>query len=156
MCCFCSDHPHTHHRFLLREELRRYDGSDRSLPVYVAIRSKIYDVSSRRDLYGTKGQAYNVLAGYDASRALAKHVLDAETVKNHDISDLTPGEREALDSWEASYQQKYDFVGEIVATEEEKRNKTAEEQKRYDLETRRLEEEEEKTKKQPTNKSAKM
>lgn len=56
--------------FLTREELARYDGSDASLPVYVAIRGTIFDVSPRRDMYGVKGQGYNCLAGRDATRAL--------------------------------------------------------------------------------------
>ncbi len=42
------------------------------LPVLIGIRGVLYDVSARRDLYGTKGQGYNILAGRDASRALAK------------------------------------------------------------------------------------
>lgn len=82
----------------------------------MAIGRNIFDVSSRRDLYGIKGQAYNVLAGYDASRAFAKHALDAATVQNHDVSDLTEGEKEALHSWEVSYLQKYTVAGEIVTS----------------------------------------
>jgi predicted heme/steroid binding protein len=56
--------------FLTPDELARFNGADKSLPVYVAIRGTIFDVSPRRDMYGTVGQGYNCLAGRDASRAL--------------------------------------------------------------------------------------
>ena len=128
--------------FLLPSELAKHDGADSSLPVYVAVRGTIYDVTSRRDMYGIKGQGYNCLAGRDASRALAKHSLDEETCKNPRIDDLSPGELDALDAWEASYSQKYQVVGYVVQSEEEKAAKTAEEKKRYDLETARLREQE--------------
>merc|ERR1711991_497325 len=128
--------------FLLPSELAKHDGADSSLPVYVAVRGTIYDVTSRRDMYGIKGQGYNCLAGRDASRALAKHSLDEKTCKNPRIDDLSPGELDALDAWEASYSQKYQVVGYVVQSEEEKAAKTAEEKKRYDLETARLREQE--------------
>ena len=131
--------------FLTSQELLQYDGSDSSIPVYIAIRGQIYDVSARRDLYGVKDQGYNCLAGHDASRALAKHSLDAETVKDSNIDDLTKGELDALDSWEGSYKQKYPCVGEVVK-QEEKSQKEADEKKRYDAETQRLQSEEQKNK----------
>ncbi len=61
--------------FLTPDELARYNGADQSLPVYVAIRGTVYDVSPRRDMYGTVGQGYNCLAGRDASRALGAPFL---------------------------------------------------------------------------------
>ncbi len=60
------------HVFLTPQELARYNGADPKLPVYVAVRGAIYDVSPRRDMYGVPGQGYNVLAGRDASRALGE------------------------------------------------------------------------------------
>ena len=58
-------------------ELRRYDGSDPNLPVLVAAKKRIYDVTRGRDYYG-KGGPYNCFAGIDCSRALAKVSLDAK------------------------------------------------------------------------------
>jgi hypothetical protein len=130
--------------FLTPADLAGHDGSDASLPVFVAIRGAIFDVSSRRDMYGVKGQGYNVLAGRDASRALAKHALDEATCNNPNIDDLTKGELDALESWEGSFKQKYNVVGYVVADETEKAAKAAEEKLRYDRETKELEEKEKK------------
>lgn len=67
-----------------------------------------------------------------------QHALDEESVKNSNIDDLTPGELDALSSWEDSYKQKYILAGEIVDSVADKVRKEAEEQKRYDAETARL------------------
>jgi hypothetical protein len=72
-----------------------------------------------------------------------QHTLDAEAVKNDNIDDLTPGERQTLNDWMQSYSEKYTVAGELVSTEQEKREKTIAEQKRYDLETEALKKEEE-------------
>jgi predicted heme/steroid binding protein len=48
-------------------ELSKYDGSDPSLPIYVAIKGDVFDVSTKPDSYG-KGAGYNCFAGKDASR----------------------------------------------------------------------------------------
>ena len=71
------------------------------------------------------------------SRA-AKHALDEETCKNSKIDDLTRGELDALDQWEASFRQKYTVVGQVVHSAEDKQRNTGEEEKRYAAETQRL------------------
>jgi hypothetical protein len=48
--------------------LKRYDGSDPSLPLYLAINGTIYDVSSGRRFYGPGG-SYQYFGGVDATRA---------------------------------------------------------------------------------------
>lgn len=48
-------------------ELSKHDGSDPSLPIYVAIKGDIFDVSKNTASYG-KGAGYNVFAGKDASK----------------------------------------------------------------------------------------
>ena len=133
--------------FLSPAELSKYDASDPNLPIYIALRGVIYDVSAKRDMYGTKGQGYNCFTGRDCSYALAKHSLDEESCKQTDISNLTKGEIDALDSWEANYRQKYDAVGTVVHSEQERAAKVAEEDKRYALETEQLKQTEEAAKK---------
>ncbi|KAI9878826.1 MAG: hypothetical protein M1830_010395 [Pleopsidium flavum] len=49
-------------------ELARYDGSDMSLPIYVAVNGTIYDVSANPHMYGPGG-SYHFFAGKDATRA---------------------------------------------------------------------------------------
>jgi predicted heme/steroid binding protein len=49
------------------EELSKYDGSGEGGEIYVAIRGTIYDVTSKKDMYGPGGN-YRVFAGKDASK----------------------------------------------------------------------------------------
>ncbi|PGH03147.1 hypothetical protein GX51_04182 [Blastomyces parvus] len=49
-------------------QLALYNGTDPSLPIYVAVNGTIFDVSANPRIYG-KGGGYNTLAGVDASRA---------------------------------------------------------------------------------------
>jgi predicted heme/steroid binding protein len=45
---------------LTPEQLARFDGSDRWLPVYVGILGEVYDVSKNRRIYG-QGGSYNMM-----------------------------------------------------------------------------------------------
>ncbi|OJD23272.1 hypothetical protein ACJ73_05378 [Blastomyces percursus] len=49
-------------------QLALYNGTDPSLPIYIAINRTIFDVSANPRIYG-KGGGYNTLAGVDATRA---------------------------------------------------------------------------------------
>ena len=48
-------------------ELSKYNGSDPSLPIYVAIKGDVFDVSKNTASYGP-GAGYSVFAGKDSSR----------------------------------------------------------------------------------------
>lgn len=48
-------------------ELAKHDGSDPSLPIYVAIKGDIFDVTANKDAYGP-GAGYSVFTGKDASK----------------------------------------------------------------------------------------
>ncbi|KOS22127.1 Membrane steroid-binding protein 2 [Escovopsis weberi] len=54
--------------YLTPKELSKFDGSDPSKPLYIAIKGTIYDVSVNRRMYGPGG-SYGYFAGVDASRA---------------------------------------------------------------------------------------
>lgn len=56
--------------------LLKYNGENQS-PVYLAVRGKVYDVSSGRNFYGPGGP-YENFAGRDATRGLACQSFDAE------------------------------------------------------------------------------
>ncbi|KAJ5704215.1 hypothetical protein N7493_011353 [Penicillium malachiteum] len=49
-------------------ELALYNGSDESLPIYLAVNGSIFDVSANPAMYGPGG-SYNFFAGRDATRA---------------------------------------------------------------------------------------
>jgi len=65
-------------------ELAQYNGVDPSKPIYLALKGVVYDVTEKRDAY-QPGGSYHILAGKDASRALAVRSLKAEDC----TSDLT-------------------------------------------------------------------
>jgi predicted heme/steroid binding protein len=101
------------------EELRAFDGSDPTKPIYVAIKGEleclrgrdgvltwicagdVFDVSHKRDSYGP-GQSYNVFAGKDGSRGLGKSSLKLEDAVP-DYSMLDEKERKVLDDWHAFF-----------------------------------------------------
>jgi len=51
------------------DELKKYDGSNPYLPIYIALDGNVYDVSSGRKYYETGGP-YHYLAGKDSSKEL--------------------------------------------------------------------------------------
>ncbi|CDS07019.1 hypothetical protein LRAMOSA09542 [Lichtheimia ramosa] len=93
-------------------ELAKHDGSDPSLPIYVAIKGDIFDVTANKDAYGP-GAGYSVFTGKDASKALGKSSLKPEDCIP-DISELTEKELQTLDQWHAFFAKKYDIVGKVV------------------------------------------
>ena len=50
-----------------KEDLSHYDGTDASLPILIAIKGRVYDVSEGKDYYGPKG-GYHFFAGRDGTR----------------------------------------------------------------------------------------
>ncbi|GLB44980.1 putative cytochrome b5 family protein [Lyophyllum shimeji] len=94
------------------EELKQYDGSNPSLPIYVAIKGTIFDVTHKRDVYGP-GKSYSVFAGKDGSKGLGMSSLDpAHAVA--DYSGLDEKDRKVLDDWHAFFSKRYNIVGRVV------------------------------------------
>lgn len=54
-------------RIFTHQELSKHDGTDASAPIYVAIKGSVFDVSTKKEMYGP-GAGYHVFAGKDASR----------------------------------------------------------------------------------------
>ncbi|EYU29197.1 hypothetical protein ABFS83_05G128600 [Erythranthe nasuta] len=97
---------------LTPQQLKNYDGSDSSKPIYVAIRGRIYDVTTGKSFYGPGG-SYCVFSGKDASRALAKMSKEESDVVPS-LDGLTEKEIGVLDDWERKFQAKYPIVGTVV------------------------------------------
>ena len=72
------------HTDLTDAEIRAYDGSDPSTPLYLAINGTIYDVSAGRNFYGPGGH-YGHFAGRDATRAWVTECWDTEDQLTHDM-----------------------------------------------------------------------
>ncbi len=88
--------------------------------VFMAVRGRVFDVSTGRNFYGPGGPYAN-FAGRDASRGLASHSFDEDMLtKDLDgpldpLQDLDAEQIEALEGWEARFSEKYDIVGRLVA-----------------------------------------
>lgn len=96
-----------------REELKKYDGSDKTSPILLAVKGIIYDVSARSEFYGPGG-AYSAFSGKDASRALAKGSTEPEVAADPNVDDLTADEKANLEEWASHYAMKYEVVGKVI------------------------------------------
>lgn len=95
------------------EELAKYDGTNPNLPLLLAVRGDVFDVSSGRDFYGP-GSGYAIFAGKDASRAYVTGCF--RTHLTHDIRGFTPEQMQILNSWHAFYSNhpSYSKVGSVL------------------------------------------
>ncbi|KDR67877.1 hypothetical protein GALMADRAFT_257777 [Galerina marginata CBS 339.88] len=93
------------------EELKQYDGTDASKPILVAIKGTIFDVSSKKDVYGP-GRSYSIFAGKDGSRGLGMSSLKPEDALA-DYSTLDEKDKKVLDDWHAFFTKRYNVVGKV-------------------------------------------
>ncbi|XP_009772850.1 probable steroid-binding protein 3 [Nicotiana sylvestris] len=98
---------------LTAQQLKAYDGSDPSKPIYVAIKGRIFDVTTGNSFYGPGG-AYCMFAGKDASRALAKMSKNEEDV-TPSLDGLSEKEMGVLNDWEKKFEAKYPIVGTVIS-----------------------------------------
>lgn len=101
---------------LTSAELAKFDGSDDSLPLYLAVKKTIFDVSKAKDMYGP-GKSYHAFVGKDASRALGMSTTKLEHCVS-DYSTLDVDQLQVLEQWYALYVKKYNIVGQLVDGEE--------------------------------------
>lgn len=73
-------HPVTNanQRVFTASELARYDGTNPSLPIYLAFEGKVYNVTPGNKFYKTGG-TYHFLAGRDSTNEL--HIAGGEIIK---------------------------------------------------------------------------
>ena len=73
------------------------------------------------NFYGPEG-SYRNFAGHDATRALAKFDVMAVKEEWDDVSDLSPSEMSSVQEWKEQFEERYDYVGRLVPTLEERDN----------------------------------
>ncbi|OAY27520.1 probable steroid-binding protein 3 [Manihot esculenta] len=95
------------------DQLIQYSGTDPSKPIYVAIKGRVFDVTTGKSFYGPGG-SYAMFAGKDASRALAKMSKNDEDV-SPSLDGLTEKEMGVLDDWEKKFEAKYPIVGRVIS-----------------------------------------
>ncbi|ESO03388.1 hypothetical protein HELRODRAFT_173681 [Helobdella robusta] len=93
-----------------KERLAKHDGSNPNLPILMAIKGVVFDVSSGRGFYGKDGP-YNALVGKDSSRAVAMMSLDPKDL-NDNLEGLSDEYLKSLDNtFTDTYLAKYPIVG---------------------------------------------
>uniref|UniRef100_A0A7S2V6T0 Cytochrome b5 heme-binding domain-containing protein n=1 Tax=Fibrocapsa japonica TaxID=94617 RepID=A0A7S2V6T0_9STRA len=103
------------------EELGRANGRQEipegysSPPILIAVKGTVFDMSfGGNDFYGP-GRGYHVMAGRDASRALAKMSLDVKDVESPNTLDLTESEKDVLENWYKKFCGKYPICGKLIS-----------------------------------------
>ncbi|GAA5935130.1 cytochrome b5-like heme/steroid binding domain-containing protein [Sporobolomyces koalae] len=101
-----------------KRELAQYDGKTAGDRILFAIRRKVYDVTSGKSFYGPGGP-YEIFAGRDASRGLAKQSFETDMLTPLDqpidaLEDLSKSEWENLVGWESHFQTKYFQCGDLL------------------------------------------
>ncbi|TMW58679.1 hypothetical protein Poli38472_010238 [Pythium oligandrum] len=94
------------------EELKKYDGTDKDLPILLAIGGKVVDVTSGAKFYGV-GKTYSQFAGTACTRALGLSSLEKKDI-NDDVSDFTETQLRELEETKLFYYEKYPVVGQLV------------------------------------------
>lgn len=100
-------------------ELKPYNG-EKMMPVYIAVRGKVFDVTPGRHFYGPGGP-YENFAGRDASRGLACNSFDEDMLTKDlegpldSLDGLESEEMESLQGWEERFSEKYLVVGNLLA-----------------------------------------
>lgn len=93
------------------------------MPVYLAVRGKVFDVTSGRNFYGPGGP-YENFAGRDATRGLACGSFDEDMLTKDlegpldDLKGLGVDELQALQDWEDRFTEKYLVVGKLISVGE--------------------------------------
>ncbi|KAG2179859.1 hypothetical protein INT43_003645, partial [Umbelopsis isabellina] len=97
---------------LSEQELAKYDGSNPSLPVYIAIDGEVFDVTKGRGWYAPGG-SYSFFAGRDAARAYATGCFKEHLT--HDLRGLGENQLKGIENWKNFYKNhhKYHKVGTV-------------------------------------------
>jgi len=106
---------------LSKEDLAQHSGTQEkpenygAAPIYLALGSKVFDVSfGGVTMYGPNC-SYEKFAGRDVSRALAKMSFDPADLENTDVSDCTEKQRKTLDDWIKTFEERklYPIIGKL-------------------------------------------
>jgi len=97
---------------LTEEELSQHDGSNPSIPIYISILGRVYDVDKGRRHYEV-GSGYNVFAGRDSTPSFVTGVFSKENAVD-DVKGLSPEEMLGIKEWLDFYRKDYTFVGKLI------------------------------------------
>eukprot|EP00092_Neocalanus_flemingeri_P012192 GFUD01013146.1.p1 GENE.GFUD01013146.1~~GFUD01013146.1.p1 ORF type:complete len:295 (+),score=100.93 GFUD01013146.1:112-996(+) len=98
-------------RVLTMDQLAKYDGSEGSPGLYLAMLGVVYDVSREKEYYSLGG-GYNFFAGKDASRAFVTGQFDEFGLVD-DLSGLHSADYIELEEWANFYEMDHVRVGVV-------------------------------------------
>ncbi|WFD35335.1 dihydrofolate reductase [Malassezia cuniculi] len=100
-------------RVFTEAELAKFDGTNPNLPILLAVRGDVFDVTAGKSFYAP-GSGYSIFTGKDASRAFVTGCF--RTHLTHDLRGLTEEQLKGLDRWHAFYENHADYirVGKVV------------------------------------------
>ncbi|KAF9468854.1 cytochrome b5-like heme/steroid binding domain-containing protein [Collybia nuda] len=96
----------TNQRLFSERLLAQFDGKVEGRPIYLAIDSDVYDVSSGKAYQ--PGGSYHILAGVDAARAFGTGCF--KTHRTHDTRGMLESELRSLAHWKKFYRDHKDYV----------------------------------------------
>jgi predicted heme/steroid binding protein len=102
------------------KDLSHYTGEDENLPILIGIKGRVYDVTRGKAYYGPAG-GYHFFAGRDGTRSFSTGCFDPRkeecTTKSHVYDDLNENQKKDIDGWVSFYDEKYDYIGDVVMYE---------------------------------------
>lgn len=93
-------------------ELSKHDGSDPSIPIYIAILGRVYDVDKGKRHYG-KDSGYNVFAGRDSTPSFVTGQFSRDKATD-DVTGLSPEEMLGIKEWMDFYRKDYTYIGKVI------------------------------------------
>jgi len=97
------------------DQLAQYDGTREQMPICLAVRGEVFNVSLGQAFYGAGGD-YHVLAGTDATWRLGKRRLEHDVMQ--DDHPLTAEENDEVDGWLRLFRSKYPRLGRLLTHSE--------------------------------------
>ena len=94
------------------DEVSAYNGDESTGPILIAVDGLVFNVGANGRQFYAAGSEYNVFAGRDATRLLAKGFLVEETPEEA-REPLNVAQRAALAGWLFTLKSKYEIVGQL-------------------------------------------
>ncbi|XP_065186966.1 neuferricin-like [Sycon ciliatum] len=101
-------------RLFTVQELKQYDGSDSSKPIYLALVGQVFDVTKGKQYYGKDG-GYGFFSGRDGTRAFVSGDF-TEVGLTDNVTGLDNANIIGIEDWLSFYHKDYTYAGKLVGT----------------------------------------
>ncbi|MCO5553612.1 hypothetical protein L7F22_007137 [Adiantum nelumboides] len=101
-------------RLWTQEELTKFNGTDKELPILLGILGSVFDVTKGKTHYAVGG-SYSHFAGRDATRAFVSGNFTGNGLTDS-VTGLSNIEIKSLVDWRSFYNKTYIYVGKLIGT----------------------------------------